>query len=192
MMDPDYPVGIADGILTQIDYLMRLAERSPDMRPDLLQRLHDGVNEYKAAITVDFYESVRLRALRRPLVRIGGDGVHVPRVRALLPVHRPGVDHRPVLVPVRGRGGVAPPATPPSGFFKNGREVLLIRVVRLCGPRRMGPQLVMTSVHETVRIPPCRGPGAPVSFLFLQNVKPRFELTEFDVLVGYDQHREKP
>lgn len=60
MMDPDYPIGIADGILTQLDYLLRLSEKSPEMRPDLLQRLHDGVNEYKAALTVDFYESVRI------------------------------------------------------------------------------------------------------------------------------------
>ena len=55
MMDPDYPIGI-----TQLDYLLRLSEKSPEMRPDLLQRLHDGVNEYKAALTVDFYESVRV------------------------------------------------------------------------------------------------------------------------------------
>lgn len=59
MMDPDYPIGIADGILAQLDYLMRLSEKAPDMRPDLLQKLHDGVNEYKAALAVDCYESLR-------------------------------------------------------------------------------------------------------------------------------------
>ena len=112
MMDPDYPIGIADGILAQLDYLMRLSEKAPDMRPDLLQKLHDGVNEYKAALAVDCYESLRRRALRHPVLRIGRGRLHVSRVRALLPVHRPGGLLRPVFVPVRGGRGLAPGLPP--------------------------------------------------------------------------------
>lgn len=115
MMDPDYPIGIADGILAQLDYLMRLSEKAPDMRPDLLQKLHDGVNEYKAALAADSYESLRRRALRLPVLRIGRGRLHVPRVRALLPVHGPGGRVFPVLLSVRGGRGLAP--DPSSGFL---------------------------------------------------------------------------
>ena len=112
MMDPDYPIGIADGILAQLDYLMRLSEKAPDMRPDLLQKLHDGVNEYKAALAVDCYESLRRRALRLPVLRIGRGRLHVPRVRALLPVHGAGGPVLSLFVSLRGGRGLVPGLPP--------------------------------------------------------------------------------
>lgn len=53
MMDPDYVIGIVDGMLTQADYLSRLADREPGMRADLLQNIHDVLNDYKAYLAMD-------------------------------------------------------------------------------------------------------------------------------------------
>ena len=71
MMDPDYIIGISDGILTQLDYLLRLSERVQEMRPDLLRRIYDEMNEFKASLPLDPYESLRSR--RNFLIVLGDD-----------------------------------------------------------------------------------------------------------------------
>lgn len=59
MIDPDYVIGISDGILTQLDYLLRLSKKEPGMSAELLQKIYDGMNEFKASLPLDPYESVR-------------------------------------------------------------------------------------------------------------------------------------
>lgn len=109
MMDPDYVIGIIDAMLTQADYLKRLSDKTPELRGDLLQNIHDSLNDYKIKISVAAtYEPLRLRALRLAFGSLHGLSLQKVRPRQVVLVHGDARGLRPIRVPLRGDRGMAP------------------------------------------------------------------------------------